>query len=90
MLRGIFAGGPMWVGGLVLTLLAIIFIGMGATVLSVTQGESNIPQIHFPDRVMLAAPPMLMLLVVLGLGLYLPELLQRLLEDAAALLEVKP
>ena len=88
MLRGMFAAGQMWVGAVVLVLLAVIFIGMGATVLAVTQGEAEVEQVHFRDRLPLVAPPLFLLLVVLVLGLYLPEPLQRLLRDAAALLEV--
>jgi len=88
MLRGMFASGQMWVGATVLVLLAVIFIGMGATVLAVTQGEADVEQVHFRDRLPLVAPPLFLLLVVLVLGLYLPEPLQRLLRDAAALLEV--
>ncbi len=90
ILRGIFGTGQYWVGGIVLTLLATVFIGMGGTVLAVTQGESE-PEAEdsgYRDRLLLVAPPLVLLLAVLFLGLFLPEPLQHLLHGAAALLEV--
>jgi hydrogenase-4 component F len=50
ILRGIFGSGQMAIGAIFLILLATVFIGMGATVLSVTQGEPNDPELHFKDR----------------------------------------
>lgn len=90
ILRGIFGSGQLWVGALFLILLATVFIGMGATVLSVTQGEPNDPELHFKDRLLLVAPPLAMLLTVLLLGVFIPEPLRDLLQQAALLLEVKP
>lgn len=90
ILRGIFGAGQMAVGALVLILLATVFIGMGATVLAVTQGEPMEPELHFKDRLLLVAPPLVFLLVVLLLGLYIPPPLSALLQEASALLEVKP
>ena len=89
ILRGIFGSGHYLVGAVFLALLAIIFIGFGATVLAVTQGEPVEPELHFKDRVLLVAPPLIFLLTVLVLGLYLPPPLRELLEQATALLEVK-
>jgi hydrogenase-4 component F len=88
ILRGIFASGSWLVGALFLVLLATIFIGFGATVLAVTQGEAVEPTLHFKDRLLLVAPPLVFLAAVLFLGLYLPPSLRALLEEAAALLEV--
>jgi len=88
ILRGIFGGEHYLVGALFLTLLAIIFIGFGATVLAVTQGEPVEPELHCKDRFLLVVPPLAFLLAVLVLGLYLPPSLRELLEQAAALLEV--
>ena len=90
ILRGIFGAGQMVVGALFLVLLATVFIGMGATVLSVTQGEPMEPELHFTDRLLLVAPPLVFLLVVLVLGLYLPTALSDLLSQGSALLEVRP
>ena len=87
ILRGIFGAGRMSLGALVLVLLATVFIGMGATVLSATQGEPTEPAVHVRDRCLLVAPPLVMLATVLLLGVYLPAPLHALLRDAAALLE---
>ena len=90
VLRGIFAGGHYWLGGAFLLLLAIVFIGMGSTVLGMVQGtpDESVDS-TFKDSFLLVAPPLFLLLLVLVLGLYLPPPLRHLLEDAVALLEVK-
>ncbi|MFA5516347.1 MAG: proton-conducting transporter membrane subunit [Desulfuromonadales bacterium] len=90
ILRGIFASGQLVIGALFLILLAAVFIGMGATVLAVTQGEPMEPELHSHDRLLLVAPPLVFLLVVLVLGFFIPPPLSALLQEAAALLEVNP
>jgi len=89
ILRGIFSGGHTAVGVAFLSLLAMIFIGMGATVLAATQGETTEKKVLFKDRFLLVAPPLILILVVLLLGLYIPEPLRALLQNAANLLEGK-
>lgn len=91
ILRGIFGEGYGWLGGIFLFLLAVVFIGMGGTVLSVTQGEEpeGLPDSGYRDSFLMVAPPLLLLLLVLGLGLYLPDPLRVFLESAAAQLQVK-
>jgi hydrogenase-4 component F len=89
ILRGIFGGGHTAVGVAFLSLLAMIFIGMGATVLAATQGETTEKKVLFKDRFLLVAPPLILILIVLLLGLYIPEPLRALLQDAANLLEGK-
>ncbi|WP_305043191.1 proton-conducting transporter transmembrane domain-containing protein [Geoalkalibacter sp.] len=89
ILRGLFAADRPFIAAAFLLLLAVIFIGMGATVLAATQGEAGEPPGRFKDRLLLVAPPLVMLLLVLGLGLYLPEPLRQLLEAGAHLLEVR-
>ena len=90
VLRGIFAGGHYWLAGAFLLLLAIIFIGMGSTVLGMVQGNPEEPaETTFKDSFLLVAPPLFLLLLVLVLGLYLPPPLRSLLDNAVALLEVK-
>lgn len=92
ILRGIFGAENYIIGALALIFLATVFIGMGSTVLAVTQGETDptLKDNGFRDRLLLVAPPLLLLLIVLMLGLYLPEPLSRLLHGAAALIEVQP
>jgi hydrogenase-4 component F len=87
ILRGIFDADQLWVGLLVVLLLATVFIGMASSVLEVSQGEPSGRDLAFSDRVLLVAPPLLLLLAVLLLGLYLPEPLRLLIEQAAALVE---
>jgi len=92
ILRGIFADGRLWLAGLFLLFLAIVFIGMGGTVLNVTQGEDSRTgnETTYRDSFLMIAPPAAMLMTVLILGLYLPPPFRAFLEEAAALLEVSP
>lgn len=79
------------VGGLFLLMLAVVFVGMGATVLAVVQG--NPPEeprdTRFRDGVSTGLPILLFLATVVLLGLYIPPPLESLLREAAASLEVK-
>jgi hydrogenase-4 component F len=88
ILRGIFGNERYVLGLLVLLLLAVVFIGMGATVLASTQGEAPQKTDTFRDRWLLCLSPFGFILLVLMLGLYLPDSLQEALHHAAALLEV--
>ena len=90
ILRGIFGNGQLAIGLVMLLLLATVFIGMGATVLTATQGEPVQLDTSFHDSALLVASPLVFLLLVLLLGVYLPAPLQKALHDAAALLEVHP
>jgi hydrogenase-4 component F len=90
ILRGIFGAGQTWVGLTVVVLLATVFIGMAASVLAVSQGEPVGRDLTFSDRFLLVVPPLVLLLGVLLLGLYLPEPLRLLLEQATALIEGPP
>lgn len=90
ILRGIFNSGQLWIGLLILLLLAMVFIGMGATALTATQGEPVKLETAFKDSFLLVVSPILFLLLVLMLGVYLPAPLQIALHNAAALLEVQP
>jgi hydrogenase-4 component F len=77
-------------GGLFLLFLAIIFIGMGATVLAVVQGQPPEEVVASGRRDSLATtvPILLFLALVLLMGLYIPRPLQVLLQEAADFLEV--
>jgi hydrogenase-4 component F len=81
-------------GGLFLLLLAVVFIGMGATVLAVVQGN---PEPHkapdgygYRDSLATCAPVVLFMALVVLLGLYIPQPLDSLLGEAADFLEGKP
>lgn len=83
--------GQVLAGGLFLLLLGIVFVGMGATVLAVVQGKpADEPTANgFRDSFRTGAPVALCMALVLLLGLYVPAPLEKLLRDAAALLEVQ-
>ncbi len=86
ILNGAFGAGRFLVGALFLAFLAIIFVGMGTTVLAVVQGEpSREPPPGTRDSWLTAAPPLALMLLVLALGLFLPSSLKALFGDAAAL-----
>jgi hydrogenase-4 component F len=93
ILRGAIQNGSFVTAGLYLLLLAIIFIGMGTTVLRVTLGKAPEPKSPAPayrERLLLVLPAIVFLLLTLLLGLYLPAPLESLLNQAAAYLEVTP
>src|SRR5512139_4026165 len=73
ILNGALGSGRYVVGGLFLLFLTVIFVGMGATVLQVVQGDDRgAPgQPGFRDGWLTAGPPLALLLVVLALGLWL-------------------
>jgi hydrogenase-4 component F len=76
---------------LFLLLLAVIFVGMGATVLAVVQGRppDGPAAPRLGDTVSTTGPIVLFLALVLLLGLYIPPPLESLLREAAASLEGK-
>ncbi|MFA7348130.1 MAG: proton-conducting transporter membrane subunit [Desulfurivibrionaceae bacterium] len=92
ILRGIFNGGHYLTGTLFLFFLAVIFIGMGSTVLSVVFGTplERKGDTNYRETIVTTGTPLILLLIILVLGLYLPEPARKLFAEAAALLEVKP
>jgi hydrogenase-4 component F len=89
ILRAAIDSGQFAVGGLFLALLFVVFVGMGATVLSVVQGEppSTSRPDGFHDSFLMVASPMACLALVLLLGLYIPPPLDGLLRNAASFLD---
>ncbi len=83
--------GQFLAAGLFLLLIGIAFIGMGATVLAVVQGNpaERATNNGYQDSFATCAPIFLFMALVLLLGLYVPPPLESLLRDAAAFLEVK-
>lgn len=77
--------------GLFLFLLCIVFIGMGATVMNVVQGNppDDLRPNRFKDSLATGGPIVLFMAIVLLLGIYIPAPLETLLREAAATLEVK-
>ncbi|HET9599361.1 MAG TPA: proton-conducting transporter membrane subunit [Anaeromyxobacteraceae bacterium] len=86
ILNGALGGGRLVVGALFLAFLAVIFVGMGATVLHIVQGEPRGEQRpDTSDTWITAGPPLALLVAVLLLGLFLPRSLRELFDSAAAL-----
>ncbi len=88
ILNGAFLGGHTVVGGLFLAFLAVIFVGMGTTVLGVVQGEP--PEDGWNpalgDSPLTAGPPLALMAGVLVLGLWVPRGLMALFDSAASLI----
>jgi hydrogenase-4 component F len=80
---------PFLAGGLFLLLLGVVFLGMGATVLSVVLGPAPEPRekTGFHDGLATGGPVLLFLALVLLLGVYVPPPLESLLREAATFLE---
>jgi hydrogenase-4 component F len=86
ILHGALGGGRFLVGALYLAFLAAIFVGMGATVLRIVQGEPPAdPRPQGADTWSSAGPPLALLVVVLLLGIFLPRSFRELFDSAAAL-----
>ncbi|MEI8121119.1 MAG: proton-conducting transporter membrane subunit [bacterium] len=92
ILTGAVSGGHYAVAALYLALLAIVFIGMGTTVLRVVQGvpSAQAAATSYRDRPQLVIPILVFMGLSLLLGLYIPKPLNTMLHDAAAYLEVTP
>jgi len=86
ILNGAMSGHRYAVGGLFLLFLSVIFVGMGATVLKVVQGDpEGAPEVRdCRDSWLTAAPPLLLMVLVLALGLFVPRELKALFDAAAA------
>jgi hydrogenase-4 component F len=87
ILDGAIRTGAWWPAGVYLLGLAVIFVGMGATVLRIVQGTppDDLEPTAFGDSLLTAGPPLALLLLVLALGLWVPAPLKALVEAAAAL-----
>ncbi|MFZ5798728.1 MAG: hydrogenase [Desulfobulbus sp.] len=93
ILRGIFAGGHFALGVAFIALLTVIFIGMSTSVLTVALGptmEEEQPSEWGGESFLTVISPLLLLGAILALGLYLPEELRVMFQEAADLIEVTP
>ncbi len=91
ILRAAVAASHPWVAALFLMLLAVVFLGMGATVLKVVQGEPPpaAPAGTHREHLLTVGPIVGLLALALLLGVYIPAPLRALLDDATAFLEVR-
>jgi len=89
ILRAAMQGGQVWVAVVFLVAITVVFLGMGATVLQIVQGEPRPGRepTGFRDTALTVGPPLALLALVLMLGLYIPPPLQALLAEAARALE---
>jgi hydrogenase-4 component F len=92
VLNGAFTTRRFLIGGLFLSLLLIIFIGMARTVLTVVQGRPSAAsrRTAYRDGILTGLPILASFAGVLLLGVYIPAPLNSLLHDAARFLEVRP
>lgn len=87
ILYGALAGGRFGVATFYLLFLAVVFIGMGGTVLKMVQGDPEGCPEHpgMKDGWLSAAPPFVLMAAVLLLGIFMPPRLKLLLDEAATL-----
>lgn len=95
ILNAAFGQGRFIVGGTMLILLLVVFMGMGTTVLGVVQGKPSLRAKRTPyhDRAVTILPPILLMAAVLVLGLTVPTPLRAMIESAVRYLgypEVHP
>ena len=92
ILNAAIASGRWTVAFLFVALLAAVFLGMGATVLSVVQGRPSREALGTPyrDNARNTGPILVSAALVLLLGLWLPEPLRDLIGHAASGFEVRP
>lgn len=89
ILNAAISGSHYVVAGLFLLMLAVVFIGMGATVLTVVQGvpPEKAASTTFGEGFSTVAPSIVLIGLVLLLGVYLPSPVETLVRDAASALE---
>jgi hydrogenase-4 component F len=92
ILRGALAGSHVLTVVLFLLFLASAFVGMGAILLPMVQGNPSGQSLDadFHDNFLTTAPIVAALALVLVPGVYLPQPLEALLREAAAFLEARP
>ncbi|HWO88065.1 MAG TPA: proton-conducting transporter membrane subunit [Gemmatimonadales bacterium] len=89
IVRGAFAENHPWIGGIVLLLLATIFVGIAAMILEMVYGEPDPAPVRAPrsgERTWFSVAPAALACLVLMLGLYIPAPLAEVLSRAAVLL----
>jgi hydrogenase-4 component F len=86
ILAGAVQAGAYLPAATFLVCLSVIFVGMGATVLSVVQGAppEELRETPFGDSLLTAGPPLALMAAVLALGLWVPAPLRAAFAAAAA------
>src|SRR6266700_3472512 len=90
ILTAAITDGRFVAAGLFLLMLAVVFLGMGATVLRVVQGEPSAAAKDrgYKERILTVGPPVAFLALVLLMGVYIPRPINTLLRDATSFLEL--
>ena len=85
-----FSQGHIITGSLLALLLMLAFLGMSLTVVPVVFGDppKNRERTRYHETALLVGPPLVLLIILGVLGVWLPQPLQRLVSEAAGLLEV--
>jgi hydrogenase-4 component F len=87
-----FGAGRMWVGGLFLTFLAMIFLASSGAILTATLGrdnrESGSAGITHKDAPRVTIPIVAALVIALVMGVWMPQPLSDLLDSAVATLAI--
>ena len=92
ILNGAFTTGSYWIGAAFLTLLLVVFVGMGRTVLTVTQGRTlpGTRPTAYREGLLTCAPIIVSLAIILMLGTHIPGALKTMLREAQQFVEVRP
>jgi len=91
IVQAAFANGHYWAAGTFLLLVAVVFMGMGGTVIRVVQGTpiaECAPRTREP--LLTIIPPLVFLVLVVALGVYVPDWLRDALHQAATFVEAGP
>src|SRR6266571_2299620 len=83
ILSAAFQGGHYWIAATVLALLAVIFVGLAASILAVVHGPSPSPPQKPRESPWLIAGPLVLALAVLVLGVFIPRVLSEARSAAA-------
>jgi hydrogenase-4 component F len=83
IIRASFAEGHYWAGGGFLVLVAVAFMGMGSTVIKVVQGAPPAGTTRVREPALTVLPPLAFLLLVVVLGVYIPDWLNTAISEAA-------
>lgn len=83
LLRAAIGEGHPWVAVGMVVLLAVIFVGMARPILGILFEPQTTPDPVAREPLLLIIGPVILGVVVLALGIYIPEALQRVLGEAA-------
>ena len=84
ILRSTFENHQYLVGGIFLFLMMVVFMGMGSTVLAVCLGEPSdaAKATDYRETLFTVLPPLVLMGLVLLMGLYIPDPVMKLIQDA--------